>query len=425
MSLKEARTLKEDALRLHRDNQGKIAVVSKTPLNDEHDLALAYTPGVAEPCRLIHANKDLVYEYTSKGNLVAIVTDGTAVLGLGNLGPEAAMPVMEGKAVLFKKFAGVDAFPICIGTNNPDKIVEIIKLLAPTFGGVNLEDIAAPACFEIEKRLKAETDIPIFHDDQHGTAVVVTAGIINALKIVHKSPEQITVVINGAGAAAIAVAGLLRSLGVKIIKMCDSKGAIYPGRLEGMNKYKEEIARSTNRQGGPGTLADLLVGADVFIGLSKGGQLNGRMVSTMSPEPVVFALANPEPEIYPEEALAAGAAVVATGRSDFPNQINNVLAFPGVFRGALDVRAGDINEKMKVAAAQAIAGTVSAEELSKEYIIPKAFDLRVAPAVAGAVAEAAHLSGVARVAMTPEEVTKHTRLLVSGNVEGHHRKHCH
>ncbi|MDD3653210.1 MAG: NAD-dependent malic enzyme [Desulfotomaculaceae bacterium] len=414
MTLREASTFKEDALNLHRKHQGKIAVISKTPLNNEHDLSLAYTPGVAEPCRLIHADRDLVYEYTSKGNLVAVVTNGTAVLGLGNLGPEAAMPVMEGKAVLFKKFAGVDAFPICVETNDPIKIVELVKLLAPTFGGVNLEDIAAPACFEIEKKLKAETDIPIFHDDQHGTAVVVTAGIINALKLVKKRPKQITVVINGAGAAAIAVASLLRGLGVRNIKMCDSKGAIYPGRPEGMNKYKEELARSTNRYGGPGTLADLLVGADVFIGLSKGGQLNGRMVSVMKPGPVIFALANPEPEIYPEEALAAGAAVVATGRSDFPNQINNVLAFPGVFRGALDTRASDINEQMKVAAAQAIAGIVSSGELSKEYIIPKAFDLRVAPAVAGAVAGAAHLSGVARVAITPEEVAQHTSLLVGG-----------
>ncbi|OPX84276.1 MAG: NAD-dependent malic enzyme [Pelotomaculum sp. PtaB.Bin104] len=413
MTSKDSRTLIEEALQLHRKNQGKIAVVSKTPLNNEHDLSLAYTPGVAEPCRVIHANKELVYEYTSKGNLVAIVTDGTAVLGLGNLGPEAAMPVMEGKAVLFKKFAGVDAFPICVGTNDPDKIVEFVKLLAPTFGGINLEDIAAPACFEIEKRLKAETDIPIFHDDQHGTAVVVTAGMINALKLVRKLPEKITVVINGAGAAAIAVAGLLRALGVKTIKMCDSKGAIYPGRLEGMNKYKEEIAKSVNQCGGPGTLADLLVGADVFIGLSRGGQLNGLMVSAMNPGPVIFALANPEPEIYPKEALAAGAAVVATGRSDFPNQINNVLAFPGVFRGALDVRARDINEQMKVAAAQAIASIVSARELSTGYIIPKAFDLRVAPAVARAVAEAAHRSGVARVDMSPEDVAERTKLLVS------------
>ncbi|OPY59776.1 MAG: NAD-dependent malic enzyme [Pelotomaculum sp. PtaU1.Bin035] len=404
--------LKEEALLLHRENRGKISVVGTVPLNDEHDLSLAYTPGVAEPCRLIHADRDLVYEYTGKGNLVAVVSDGTAVLGLGSLGPEAAMPVMEGKAVLFKKFAGVDAFPICVGTKDVDEIVKFVKLLAPTFGGVNLEDIAAPACFEIEKRLKTETDIPIFHDDQHGTAVVVAAGLINALKLVHKTLEQITVVINGAGAAAIAVARLLNGLGVSVIRICDSIGAVYPGRLEGMNKYKEEIALMDNRRSGPGMLADLLVGADVFIGLSKGNQLNGPMISTMNPDPVIFALANPEPEIYPEAALAAGAAVVATGRSDFPNQINNVLAFPGIFRGALDVRASDINEAMKLAAARAIAG-VAEEKLGPEYIIPKPFDLRVAPAVAGAVAGAARESGVARVAMEPAEVAEHTRLLVN------------
>jgi len=405
--------LKEDALLLHRESRGKISVVSKVPVSNEREISLAYTPGVAEPCRLIHADKNLVYEYTGKGNFVAVVTDGTAVLGLGNIGPEAALPVMEGKAVLFKKFAGIDAFPICIGTNDTDKIVEIVKLLAPTFGGINLEDIAAPACFEIEKRLKAEIDIPVFHDDQHGTAVVVTAGLINALKLVHKSLEQITVVMNGAGAAAIAVARLLHSIGVSTIKMCDSKGAVYSGRPDGMSRYKEEIAVLTNHGGGPGTLADLLVGADVFIGLSKGDQLNGAMISTMNPGPVIFALANPEPEIYPAEALAAGAAVVATGRSDFPNQINNVLAFPGIFRGALDVRASDINEAMKMAAAQAIAGIVTDAELSPGYIIPKPFDLRVAPAVAEAVARAAHESGVARADVEPSEVAEHTRLLVN------------
>lgn len=414
MSLKDMPMweLKEKALLMHKLNRGKISVVSKVPVNDEYDLSLAYTPGVAEPCRLIHANRELVYEYTGKGNLIAVVTDGTAVLGLGNLGPEASLPVMEGKAVLFKKFAGVDAFPVCVGTTDAGRIVEFVKLLAPSFGGVNLEDIAAPACFEIEKRLKAETDIPIFHDDQHGTAVVVTAGLINALKLVNKKPGQITVVINGAGAAAIAVARLLYNLGVPVIKMCDSKGAIYPGRQEGMNKYKEEIALLANRHGGPGTLAELLEGADVFIGLSKGGQLNGRMISVMNSKPVVFALANPEPEIYPDEALAAGAAVVATGRSDFYNQINNVLAFPGIFRGALDVRATDINEAMKVAAARAIAGTVAEGELSATYIIPKPFDRRVAPAVAGAVAKAAQQSGVSRVNIAPEEVAEKTRQMV-------------
>jgi len=413
INAKPMSALKEEALQLHRKNRGKISVESKVPVNNEHDLSLAYTPGVAEPCQLIHADRNLVYEYTGKGNLVAVVTDGTAVLGLGNLGPEAALPVMEGKAVLFKKFAGVDAFPVCVDTNDAGRIVEFVKLLAPAFGGVNLEDIAAPVCFEVEQRLKAETDIPIFHDDQHGTAVVVTAGLINALKLVRKKPEQITVVINGAGAAAIAVARLLHSLGVSVVKMCDSKGAIYPGRPVGMNKYKEEIALLANRKGCSGTLADLLAGADVFIGLSKGGQLNGQMISAMNAGPVIFALANPEPEIYPHEALAAGAAVVATGRSDYFNQINNVLAFPGIFRGALDVRASDINEAMKVAAAKAIAGTVAEGELRPEYIIPKPFDLRVAPAVAEAVARAAHSSGVSRIDMDPVAVAENTRMLVA------------
>lgn len=409
---KPASTVKNEALQLHKKNRGKLSVESKVPVENEYDLSLAYTPGVAEPCRLIHADKELVYEYTGKGNMVAVVTDGTAVLGLGNIGPEAALPVMEGKAVLFKKFAGVDAFPVCVGTTDPARIVDFVKLLAPAFGGVNLEDIAAPACFEVEQRLKAETDIPIFHDDQHGTAVVVTAGLLNALKLVGKKLAQITVVINGAGAAAIAVAHLLYNLGVQTIKLCDSNGAIYTGRPVGMNKYKEEIAVLANRQGCSGKLADILVGADVFIGLSKGGQLNGRMVSTMSPGPIVFALANPEPEIHPHEALAAEAAVVATGRSDFSNQVNNVLAFPGIFRGALDVRAADINEAMKVAAARAIAGVVAEAELCPEYIIPKPFDPRVAPAVAEAVAMAAHDSGVSRVAVSPAEVAARTRALL-------------
>lgn len=404
--------INDEAVQLHKKNQGKISVESKVPVKNAYDLSLAYTPGVAEPCRLINADRDLVYDYTGKGNLVAVVTDGTAVLGLGDIGPEAALPVMEGKAVLFKKFAGVDAFPICVDTTDPEQIVHFVKLLAPVFGGVNLEDIAAPACFEIEKRLKAETDIPIFHDDQHGTAVVVTAGLINALKLVGKTFEQITVVINGAGAAAIAVARLLHNMGVSTIKMCDSKGAIYPSRSKGMNAYKEEIAALTNRQGCSACLADLFVDADVFIGLSKGGQVSGEMISTMRVNPIIMALANPEPEIYPDEALAAGAAVVATGRSDFSNQVNNVLAFPGIFRGALDVRANDINEVMKIAAARAIAGIITEEELCSEYIIPKAFDDRVAPAVAAAVAKAAHDSGVARVAVDPAAVAEKTRSMI-------------
>jgi malate dehydrogenase (oxaloacetate-decarboxylating) len=402
-----------ESLRLHKEVKGKISVESKVAVRDDYDLSLAYTPGVAEPCKQIHRDKSLVYEYTGKGNMVAVVTDGTAVLGLGNLGPEAALPVMEGKAVLFKEFGGVDAFPICVDTTDPDEIVNFVKLLTPAFGGINLEDIAAPACFYVEERLKAETDIPIFHDDQHGTAVVAAAGLINALKLVKKKPEQLTVVINGAGAAAVAVAHLLYKMGVPVIKLCDSVGAVYPGRPEGMNKYKEDIAKRYNPGGEAGSLSDLLEGADVFIGLSKGKLLDGRMISSMGADPVIFALANPEPEISPEEALAAGAAVVATGRSDFPNQVNNVLAFPGILRGALDVRARDIDESMKIAAAQAIAAVVAEEELRHEYIIQNPFDRRVAPAVAAAVAEAAQKAGLARVAIDATLVAERTREMVS------------
>jgi malate dehydrogenase (oxaloacetate-decarboxylating) len=398
----------QEAVLLHKIRQGKISVVSKMAVKNEEDLSLVYTPGVAEPCKLISKNRELVYDYTDKGNLVAIVSDGSAVLGLGRLGPEAALPVMEGKAVLFKIFAGIDAFPICLKTGDPDKIVETVKMLEPTFGGINLEDIAAPACFAIERRLKEETEIPVFHDDQHGTAVVVAAGLINALQLAEKEMDSAKVVINGAGAAAIASARLLLRMGVKNITLCDSKGVIYRGRPEGMNEAKEEIALLTNPENIKGGLSDALPGADVFIGLSRGRQLTKEMVKSMAKKPVVFALANPEPEIYPAEAKEAGAFVVATGRSDYPNQINNVLAFPGIFRGALDVRAKSITGEMKLAAARAIAGLVPADGLSPEGIIPHPFNIHVSPAVAGAVAEAAISSGAARRPLDPQEVVLKT-----------------
>lgn len=401
--------LKEEALRLHRENKGKVAVVSKVPVQNARDLSLAYSPGVAEPCLEIAANRDMVYEYTNKGNMVAVVSDGTAVLGLGDIGPEGALPVMEGKAILFKTFAGVDAFPICLATKDIDKIVETVKLLSPTFGGVNLEDIAAPACFEIEKRLKAETEIPIFHDDQHGTAIVTAAGLINALKVVGKKIEEVKVAVNGAGASAMAVTKLLMSLGMKNVVMCDSHGIIYRGRTAGMNPYKEEIAEKTNPDNLKGTIADAMVGADIFIGLSKGNVVTPDMVRSMAKDPIIFAMANPTPEIAPEAAKEAGARVIGTGRSDYPNQVNNVLAFPGVFRGALDTRARDINDAMKVAAAYAIAELITDEERSADYAIPKPFDPRVAPAVAKAVAKAAMDSGVARIAVDPDWVAEHTR----------------
>lgn len=403
---------KAEALKLHKEKQGKIEVISKVPVNNSKDLSLAYTPGVAEPCKEIEKDVEKIYEYTNKGNLVAVVTDGTAVLGLGDIGAEAAMPVMEGKAVLFKAFAGVDAFPICLSTKDVDKIVETVKLLEPTFGGVNLEDIAAPNCFEIEQRLKKETNIPIFHDDQHGTAIVAMAGLVNALKIVGKRLEEIRVVTNGAGAAGIAIIKLLLSMGVRDVIMCDRRGMIYEGRPEGMNPAKEEIAKVTNREKRSGTLADALQDADVFIGVSGPNLVTKDMVRFMAKEPIIMAMANPVPEIMPDEAKEAGAKVVCTGRSDFPNQVNNVLAFPGIFRGALDTRATDINEEMKVAAAYAIAELISEDELSEDYVIPKAFDPRVAPAVAKAVAKAAIDSGVARIKVDPEQVAEHTRKLV-------------
>lgn len=405
--------LKEKALALHRENQGKIAIKSKVRVNNREELSLAYTPGVAEPCKEIHRDTELVWEYTARGNLVAVVTDGSAVLGLGDIGPEAALPVMEGKCVLFKTFAGVDAFPLCLATKEVDQIVETVKLISPTIGGVNLEDIAAPRCFAIEERLKKETDIPIFHDDQHGTAIVVAAALINALKVVNKVMKDIKIVINGAGAAGIAVTKLLLNMGAGEVILCDSRGAIYAGRDDGMNPYKEEVAAKTNKEKAK-TLAEAMRGADVFIGLSIGGAVSQDMVKSMGQDAVVLAMANPVPEIYPEEAKAAGAKVVGTGRSDFPNQINNVLAFPGVLRGALDVRARDINEEMKIAAAYAIAGLVEEKSLSPDFIVTDVFDERVAPAVAAAVARAAMESGVARIRREPAEVAENTKRLVKG-----------
>ena len=399
-------TLREDALALHRDNVGKLEVRSKVPVRNSRDLSLAYSPGVAEPCLDIEKDKDLAYVYTNKGNFVAIVSNGTAVLGLGNIGALASMPVMEGKSVLFKTFAGVDAFPICLDTEDIEKVIETVKLMEPTFGGINLEDISAPACFEIEERLKKEMNIPVFHDDQHGTAIVVMAGIINALKVVGKCLDSIRVVTNGAGAAGVAIIKLLMSMGVKNVIMCDTKGAIYTGRPVGMNKSKDAIAKVTNPQMLIGSLADAMVGADVFIGVSAANTVTPEMVKAMAKDPIIFAMANPVPEIMPELAKEAGAKVVGTGRSDFPNQVNNVSAFPGIFRGALDVRASQINEEMKIAAAYAIASLVSDEERNANYVIPMAFDPRVAPAVAAAVAQAAMASGLARVTVDPEEISK-------------------
>ncbi len=404
-------SLREEALHMHRENQGKLESKSKVKVENAKDLSLAYSPGVAEPCKEIYEKPETVYEYTMKGNMVAVVTDGTAVLGLGNIGPEAALPVMEGKAVLFKSFAGVDAFPICLNTNDVDKIVETVKLLEPTFGGVNLEDITAPNCFLIEERLKKEMNIPVFHDDQHGTAIVTTAGLVNALKIANKKLSEVKVVANGAGAAGIAIIKLLHHFGVRDIIMCDTKGAIYEGRPVGMNSVKNEVAKFTNIQNQAGSLKDVIQGADVFIGVSAEGALTSDMIKTMNRDPIIFAMANPNPEIQPDLAKAAGALVVGTGRSDFPNQVNNVLAFPGIFRGALDVRATHINEKMKVAAVHAIAGLIDDEDLHADYVIPGPFDPRVAPAVAAAVAKAAMETGVARMKMNPDEIKEKTRKL--------------
>lgn len=404
--------LREDALKLHYDNKGKIEIFSKVAVTDRESLSLAYTPGVAEPCKEIHANPETIYDYTAKGNMVAVVSDGTAVLGLGNIGGRAALPVMEGKSILFKCFAGVDAFPICLNTTDIDKIVDIVSQIEPSFGGINLEDIAAPACFEIEKRLKEKLSIPVFHDDQHGTAIIVLAALINALKITGKKFSELTIVINGAGAAGIAIAKILLNMGIKDLILCDKKGIIFKGRKEGMNWAKEEIAQLTNKENKKGLLTDALYGADIFIGVSAANILSDKMVKSMNDDPIIFAMANPVPEIDPDTAKKAGARIVGTGRSDYPNQINNVLAFPGVLRGALDVRATDINEKMKVAAAYALSEIIPDEELNEDYIIPKPFDPRVAPSVAKAVAKAAIESGVARIKVSPEEIASRTVELV-------------
>ena len=386
----------KESLRLHGEWKGKIEVVTRVPVENKDDLSLAYTPGVAQPCLEIQKDVDKSYELTRRWNMCLVVTDGSAVLGLGDIGPEASMPVMEGKCVLFKAFGDVDAFPLCIKSHDVDEIVNTIYMISGSFGGVNLEDISAPRCFEIEKKLKEKCDIPIFHDDQHGTAIITLAGITNALRVVGKKKEDVRIVMNGAGAAAISIARLLLKAGYQNITLCDRKGAIYEGRQEGMNPVKEEMSKVTNREKKAGSLADMLVGADVFIGVSAPGAVTTEMVKTMAKDAVIFACANPTPEIFPEDAKAGGAKVIATGRSDFPNQINNVLAFPGVFRGAFDVRAKDINDEMKIAASEALAGLITDEELCADYIIPKAFDKRVGPAVAKAVAEAARKTGVAR-----------------------------
>ena len=386
----------KESLRLHKEWKGKIEVVATVPVENKDDLSLAYTPGVAQPCLEIQKDVEKSYELTRRHNLCLVVTDGSAVLGLGDIGPEAGMPVMEGKCVLFKAFGDVDAFPLCIKSHDVDEIVNTIYLISGSFAGVNLEDISAPRCFEIERKLKEKCDIPIFHDDQHGTAIITLAGLTNALRLVGKKKEDVRVVVNGAGAAAISITRLLLTAGVKNITLCDRKGAIYEGRTEGMNPVKEEMAKVTNLEKKSGSLADVLVGADVFIGVSAPGMVTPDMVKTMNKDAVIFACANPTPEIFPDDAKAGGARVVATGRSDFPNQINNVLAFPGIFRGAFDVRAKDINDEMKLAAAKALADLITDEELSEDYIIPKAFDKRVGKAVAKAVADAARETGVAR-----------------------------
>ncbi|MCI8808734.1 MAG: NAD-dependent malic enzyme [Oscillibacter sp.] len=387
----------KESLRLHYEWKGKLEVVPRAAVDSKDALSLAYTPGVAQPCLEIQKDVNRSYELTRRWNTVAVVTDGSAVLGLGDIGPEAGMPVMEGKCVLFKAFGDVDAIPLCVRSKEVDDIVNTVALLAGSFGGVNLEDIAAPRCFEIERKLKERCDIPIFHDDQHGTAVITLAGLHNALKVVGKKLEDVRIVINGAGAAAVAITKLLLSAGAKDITLCDRKGAIYEGRTEGMNWVKEELSKATNPGRKSGALADMLAGADVFIGVSAPNSVTPEMVKTMNKDAIVFACANPTPEIFPDDAKAGGAAVVSTGRSDYPNQINNVLAFPGIFRGALDVRASDINDAMKIAAAHALAGLIADSELSPDYIIPAAFDPRVKDAVAEAVRQAAKISGVARI----------------------------
>ena len=386
----------KESLRLHEEWKGKIEVIATVPVASKEDLSLAYTPGVAQPCLEIQKDIEKSYELTRRHNMCAVITDGSAVLGLGDIGPEAGMPVMEGKCVLFKSFGGVDAFPLCVKTKDVDEFVDTVYNISGSFGGINLEDISAPRCFEIERKLKERCDIPIFHDDQHGTAVITLAGLTNALKVVGKKKEDVKIVTSGAGAAAVAIVKLLLSCGFKDITMCDRKGAIYKGR-EDLNWIKAEMAEQTNLRGAKGSLADMLVGADVFIGVSAPGMVTTEMVKTMNKDAIIFACANPTPEIFPDDAKAGGAKVISTGRSDYPNQINNVLAFPGIFRGTFDVRASEINEEMKLAAAEALANLISDEELSADYIIPKAFDPRVGKAVAAAVAEAARRTGVARI----------------------------
>ncbi|CAM3142729.1 malic enzyme-like NAD(P)-binding protein [Filibacter tadaridae] len=383
-----------DSLEMHRLYKGKMETISKVPLENAHDLSLAYSPGVADPCLEIANNPSLVYDYTIKGNLVAVITDGTAVLGLGDIGPQAALPVMEGKAMLLKRYAGIDSFPICLGTKDVDEIVQTVKIISQTFGGINLEDISAPRCFEIEKRLREECDIPVFHDDQHGTAIVVGSGLLNALKVVGKEINTVKIVVNGAGAAGIAITKLLRIIGFENIIICDSKGIIYKGRPNAMNPIKHEIAELTNSLHLTGSLQDAMAGADVFIGVSAANILTKELIDCMNSDPIVFALANPNPEIAPELAKEFGVRIIATGRSDYPNQVNNVLAFPGIFRGALDVRATEINESMKLAATYAIASLIDDADLTDEYIIPDPFDHRITKVVAQAVSEAAISSGI-------------------------------
>lgn len=404
-------SLRDEALEMHKKNQGKLEVTPNVKVTNKDELSLAYSPGVAEPCKEIHEDKRKVYDYTIKGNTVAVVTDGTAVLGLGNIGPEASIPVMEGKAVLFKSFAGVNGVPIALNTTDTDEIINTVKLLQPNYGGINLEDISAPRCFEIEERLKKETNIPVFHDDQHGTAIVTTAGLINALRIVDKDLADIKVVLNGAGAAGIAIVKLLYSYGVRNMVMCDSRGAIFEGRSYGMNDTKEYVAKWTNKDKIEGELSEVIQDADVFIGVSIANLLSKEMVESMAKDPIIFAMANPNPEINPNDAKEAGAKVVGTGRSDYPNQINNVLAFPGIFRGALDTEATHINEEMKKAAVEAIADLIQSDELEPNYCIPGPFDNRVAPSVAREVAKAAMESGVARIEVDPQDVYDKTMKL--------------
>lgn len=406
-------SLRSDALELHKVNQGKLSVNSKVELKDKEALSLAYSPGVAEPCKEIYEDERKIFDYTIKGNTVGVITDGSAVLGLGNIGASASLPVMEGKSVLLKNFAGVDSFPIALKTNDVDEIVNTVKLMTPVFGGINLEDISAPRCFEIEARLKQEVDIPVFHDDQHGTAIVTLAGLINAVKLTDKTLSSVKVVLNGAGAAGVAIVKLLHSFGVKDMIMCDSRGAIYEGRPEGMNEVKDQIALFTNKDNVSGNLVDVIKGADVFIGVSVANAVTKEMVQSMNEDPIIFAMANPTPEIMPDLAKEAGAKVIGTGRSDYPNQVNNVLAFPGIFRGALDVQSTHINEEMKKAAVLAIANTVAEEDLAYDYVIPDPFNPEVAPTVAEKVAEAAMNTGVSRIKVEPQYVYNKTKKLIS------------